>query len=361
MTNLRSQLLKLGFKETAERSIPEPKVTKDPNQGVRVSSWFYGAMEALAPKGLVVSAPTTTQADSHSQGEPASETEIAQLMVDNPTMSGATFYNMLKSKGYEITRDPALAPKEAASASAMPQVTRALESLRSLAPRGRARKQREPRGRFLERAAVDDGIGPTRFRCVLIQEGLGNFKDAYYYSRDALLAAVPVFEGKKIYADHPSSAEEQVRPERSVRDVLGHFENISLNETDDGKAQLVGDVVLLGDKQYEWARGLFRHAVEYSKNFPDKDFVGLSINASGDAEERGLEEVMESAPTSAKVKLAAAKDQGIKRVRYVSTITEAVSCDLVTEAGAGGRILSMIESERKSNGKQSESRIPRRG
>jgi hypothetical protein len=343
MKSLRSQLLSLGFKESTERSIPEPKVSKDPNQGIKVDNWFYGAMEALAPKGL----PTTTQPAE--RPEPAPETEIAQLMVDNPTMSGATFYNMIKSKGYQVTKNPELAAAEANASSSMPAVSRALESLRSLAPRGVRKSKREFRGRFLERAAVDDGIGPTRYRCVLIQEGLGNFKDAYYYSREALLSAVPVFEGKKIYADHPSSSEEQVRPERSVRDVLGHFQNITLEEKDDGTTQLVGDVILMGDKQYEWARGLFRHAVEFSKNFPDKDFIGLSINASGDAEERDLSKVMESAPDTAKVKLVSAREQGIERVRYVSKISEAVSCDLVTEAGAGGRILSMIESERKTH------------
>jgi hypothetical protein len=362
MKNLRSQLLELGFKESAERSkqaSEKPKVTKDPNEGIRVSHWFYGAMEALSTKQAT--APTTPQTKSlPSSCEPAPETEIAQLMVDNPTMSGATFYNMIKSKGYSIhapaglvkpkvSAEPAV-ESQAGSSAAGVQRAGVRESLKRLATTRRV--TREPKGRFLERAAVDDGIGPTRFRCVLISEGLGNFKDAYYYSRDALVGAVPVFEGKKIFADHPSSSEESIRPERSVRDVLGHFEKIGIEESNDGTIKLVGDVVILGDKQYEWARGLLRHAVQYSRNFPDKDFVGLSINASGDAEERELEKVMESAPQSAKVKLVKAKEQGIERVRYVSTITEAVSCDLVTEAGAGGRILSMIESERTSNVKR---------
>jgi hypothetical protein len=156
-----------------------------------------------------------------------------------------------------------------------------------------------------------------------------------------------VFEGKKIYADHPSADEDQNRPERSVRDVLGHFENIAIEEADDGRALLMGDVTILPDKPFEWARALMRHSIEYAKKYPDKDFVGLSINAMGDAQESSIQSVLESAPESVKAKLIQARDMGIENVRLVSVITEAVSCDLVTEAGAGGKITNILESNKE--------------
>lgn len=218
--------------------------------------------------------------------------------------------------------------KEADSASAFPQMVR--ETSIKILP-----------ANFRE-SASDDGIGPTRFKCILIQEGLGNFGDAYYYHRSALESAVPVFTGAKIYADHPSTLEEETRPERSVRDVLGHFENIQIESDKSERAMLTGEVVVLPDKPYEWARALMRHAITHAEKFPDKDFIGLSINASGDANEAPIEQVMKDAPASALPKLAEAKQNGIESVKVVTKIKRAVSCDLVTEAGAGGKIINVI-------------------
>ncbi|OPZ24627.1 MAG: hypothetical protein BWZ03_00102 [bacterium ADurb.BinA186] len=101
----------------------------------------------------------------------------------------------------------------------------------------------------------------------------------------------------------------------------------------------------MADKPYEWARALMRNSVEYAKKFPDKDFVGLSINANGDAKEAAIDEILRSAPEGAKFKLSKALEAGITTVRVVSKIDEAISCDLVTEAGAGGRIIKMLEAE----------------
>ena len=96
-----------------------------------------------------------------------------------------------------------------------------------------------------------------------------------------------------------------------------------------------------------------RHAVEYAKKFPDKEFVGLSINASGDSGEMSLDEFLKETkvPDSVLPKLMKAKEQGAQTIRPVTAISEAVSCDMVTEAGAGGKILDMIEKE-KSHGKK---------
>lgn len=263
------------------------------------------------------------------------------LITENPDINGSTLLNLLKSKGFQIVAPSS--PQEADSASANTPslrdgVKEAAVQLKSLV-------------NFRESAASDDGIGFTKYRVALIKEGLGNLRDAFYYSRGSLQSAVALFEGKKCFANHPSRSEESDRPERDVREIIGHFQNCKLEEDADGRAMITADCCLMPDKDYEWARGLFRETIAYSKKYPDKDLVGLSINASGDALERKLAEMLESqeVPKAAKLKLLQAKDEGIETIRVVSNITEAMSCDLVTEAGAGGRIIKMLEGE--ANGK----------
>jgi len=203
--------------------------------------------------------------------------------------------------------------------------------------------------RFLE-ASRDDGVGPTKFKVALIQEGLGNLRDCYYYTREALenAASTAAFEGKKCYADHPSASEEQDRPERSVRDIIGHFENVHIEEADDGSAKLVADLVMLPAQAFEWSRTLVASAIRFSKKYPDRELVGLSINASGDASPVPIEDFMQNSalPESAKPKLIKAKEMGVTQVRVVSGIKDAISVDLVTEPGCKGKIEEFIEGEK---------------
>lgn len=200
------------------------------------------------------------------------------------------------------------------------------------------------------------------FKCgvVLIQEGLGNFGDSAYYSREALESGVALFEGKKLYVNHPSVSEEEDRPERSVRDILGHYENVHIAENENGQSELRANLVTMKGESYAWARELMEHAIEYAKKYPNKAFVGLSVNAFGDAEEMSMEELMKSGvPEGSLSKIEEAKGLGIQTVNYVSKFTDAVSCDLVTEAGAGGKFTELIEGARsmtkKKNAKAKES------
>lgn len=332
MKNLLS-VLREGLGQ-AEKSLV---VTPDKNQGINIKHWFYGAMDHLAPKGKQEAhpnheGPTGTSIPSSSPQTPE------EIIAQNPDISAATLLNLLKSKGYEITPK---AVQEADASSANIAQTR-----ESAQPNQHGRNGLSFRTRLVEASYKDDGVGPTKFRVILLKEGMGNSRDAYYYSRDALVSSVPVFEGKKIYSDHPSLSEEETRPERSVRDILGYFEAVKVEEQPDGCAALCGDVHIMPDKPYEWARALLRNAVDYSKKFPDKEFVGLSINANGDAQEADINEVLKSAPEGAKEKLSKALEAGTKSVRVVSRIDEAVSCDLVTEAGAGGKIISLLEADK---------------
>ena len=209
-----------------------------------------------------------------------------------------------------------------------------------------------------ESSKMVDGL-PNKFRVVIIREGLGNMGDCYYYTKQALESAVPIFEGTKIYADHPTSEDEQIRPERSTKDILGHFENVELETDDQGCAILCADLDIVPTTNTEWARGLLSRAIENSKKFPDKDFVGLSINANGDSESADIRQILDEAPAGAKPKLEEAQANGIDLVKVVRSIKSAVSCDLVTEAGAGGKIQDFIEGD-KTDGKKSENKSRKR-
>lgn len=295
--------------------------------------------KSYKPEGVVMedapapAAPVVEPADQY----------VTKLISENPQMSAAAFLALMKSKGVQFSMMKAPPQKQADSSSSMVQMTReANKRLREAFTFKSAR--------FLEAMGTNGkpDAAYTRFKTVLLAEGLGNLRDTYYYSKQALESAIPIFEGAKIYADHPSAIDEQVRPERSVRDILGHFENVHMEEGEDGQALLVGDVVIPPDEPFVWARSLMGHAVDFAKKYPAKDFVGLSINASGDATEMPIDQlVSQGVPQSALIKLQKAKELGNETVKIVSVIAEATSCDLVTEAGAGGKILQLLEGDMK--------------
>jgi hypothetical protein len=192
-----------------------------------------------------------------------------------------------------------------------------------------------------------------RFEVVIIEEGLGNFGDAFYYPGETLQQCAAIFEGKKIYADHPSSLDEQTRPERSTRDILGYFENCRVEE-DGGRKILKAHAIIPDGAAFDWARALMKEALSYKERHKDKELVGLSINASGDAKEMPIADAIASAPQPAKAKLEEARAKGIESVKYVFEITDATSADLVTEAGAGGKIIKLMEGDKSMSKKMKE-------
>lgn len=312
---------------------------KKAQPGVHLPFWFWGCeafVKGPVPKADIRKPLTKNDAELPA---PSSADEQAQaLIVKNPDMPAATLLNALKAEGIELVDK-----KEADSATTQAPVLRSKESV-GLIP---------VRARFLE-SWKDNGVGPVRFKVALIQEGLGNLRDAFYYTREALETGVTAFEGKKCFADHPSRSEESDRPERSVRDIVGHFESVRLEERDDGAAMLCADLVMLPDPAFGWARALVRHALDYSAKYPDQEFIGLSINASGDAETLDMETFIREGkiPSGAKPKLIQALEQGITNVRVVNAIGDAVSTDLVTEPGARGKVLELLETERDDSMKR---------
>ena len=235
-----------------------------------------------------------------------------------------------------------LEKREAASSSMTPLVTVGGQK------KAKESKFRIMTSKFRESAASGADSMPTKFRVVLLEEGMGNSHDAFYYTKEALESAVDIFTGLKIMADHPSMEEEEIRPERSTRDILGHYENLAVEEAEGGQHQLCGDVDILPSQDCEWARARMVRALENAEKFPGRDFIGLSINASGPSKATPIDEVIEMAPAGAQGKLAEAKAEGIDTVKVVSQINHAVSCDLVTEAGAGGKVLNSIEGDQEN-------------
>lgn len=111
--------------------------------------------------------------------------------------------------------------------------------------------------------------------------------------------------GTHVYLDHPSSSEEQDRPERSVRDLAGYLiEDAQFEDGPDGSG-------LFARVQF------LPHVKELIKSVAGH--VGLSIRAAGEIDET---------PTG----------------RVVQSIKHGLSVDVVTRAGAGGRLITMTES-----------------
>lgn len=195
-----------------------------------------------------------------------------------------------------------------------------------------------------------------RFRAILLEEGMGNLTDCFYYTAEAIASCPPLFEGRRFFVDHPDAMEEKTRPERSVRDVAGWYENCGVEIGDGGQAQLCADVVTMNSPDIEPIRARLIECLNYQNKHPDQDLLGFSINASGDFTKMALQEFMKSAPIppACLPKLIEAAALGIQMIHPVSKMNKATSCDLVTEAGAGGRISQLLEREKGTMAKQTE-------
>lgn len=154
-------------------------------------------------------------------------------------------------------------------------------------------------------AAAPESAGKGIWRSLLIAadvQGSSGYYPAEVLERDGA-KAFPA--GTHVYFDHPTGTEEVERPERSVLELAGYLiEDAAFEESGDG-------------------RGLFARVqfTERAKPIVQdlKDVIGLSIRATGQIEET---------PSG----------------RIVRQISEGLSVDLVTRAGAGGRLVTMTES-----------------
>jgi hypothetical protein len=142
----------------------------------------------------------------------------------------------------------------------------------------------------------------------LIREGWGS---SGYYPGEVLERDVPrAFPiGTHMYLDHPTQREAMERPERSVSELVG-----TLVET----PRMAGAEMVAVAEVFDHYKPVIDAVAES---------VGLSIRALGEVEEGA----------------AGGKDGPI-----VKALTEGISVDYVTHAGAGGKVGALIESARKA-------------
>ena len=159
------------------------------------------------------------------------------------------------------------------------------------------------------RESLAKGIIPVR----ILQPGF-NVGKGRFYTDQAVKDAARVFENTKMYANHPTDAEERARPERDIRDVAAVLKNTRLSPLGNAVGDAVGSLPWLK----EMAVSLFDAGC--------LDQLAVSINAVGKGYRGKIEDV----------------DTFI-----VEGLTKGRSVDFVTEPGAGGRA-GLMESVEKS-------------
>lgn len=159
-------------------------------------------------------------------------------------------------------------------------------------------------------------------RARLISPGHGS---SGYYSPELLEGCASKFDSAQVYWDHPTTTEESVRPERSLRDLAGKIMPGTAKWESAGKngAGIYADVQVFKP---------FQEAVDELG-----PHIGMSIRASG----RGK----------------SGKIQG-KETTIVESIDSVQSVDFVTLAGRGGKVLQMFEAARAANTKAAKPANP---
>jgi hypothetical protein len=147
-----------------------------------------------------------------------------------------------------------------------------------------------------------------RYRARLIEGD--RWGSSGYYGREVLERDGPNVwpAGTQVFMDHPGITEQQDRPERSVRDLAGKITSTPIYEADG----------LYADVEF------YPHVAPVIEALWDD--VGMSIRASGTAE---------------------SGERDGRTGPVITSLSEGVSVDVVTRAGAGGKLVQMLESARR--------------
>lgn len=159
----------------------------------------------------------------------------------------------------------------------------------------------------LAEAKLDKGTAEI----MVIRPGFNASKERFYPA-EVLARDYKVFEGLKMYADHPTEEDEKTRPERSIKDWVATLKNVFVNE----KGEVRGTAHIVES----WLR-------DKLASLRDKGMLsemGISINAVGTAVKGEID--------------------GVK-TNILERIIRGRSVDFVTEAGAGG-LVEMYEADR---------------
>jgi len=177
---------------------------------------------------------------------------------------------------------------------------------------------------------ADDGT----VRVMAIRVGPGNLTDRNWYDANFIESIVPLLAGVQSYRDHPTAAEEQNIPERSVDRLAGWFSDPYKGGFTDPEHAERGTVeaafaVFNPVVDDERVRNLLLTCREKWLRYPDfEPFVAFSINAYG---------------------VGAASEIDGEQYNVVSKCTELLSVDVVTHAGAAGRPVLTEATEAREN------------
>lgn len=184
-----------------------------------------------------------------------------------------------------------------------------------------------------ELKSTPDVKGHRTFRGVtIIKAGLGNKRDKHFYPADTLKEAVAagLFDGLRAYLDHPTSVDQQIQPERTLRDLAGIYDKPRFVENASGE-RVVADLHIM--PSHKW----LAESIESLMSLGYGDKIGISINGRGTT-------------TPDRMQL----EEGGEPVEIfrVKKFTALPSADLVTEAGAGGGFQQLMESATGAGSRQ---------
>ena len=162
----------------------------------------------------------------------------------------------------------------------------------------------------LTEATFDKG----RATVIIIKAGFNATKDRYY-PKEVLQRDYGIFEGLKMYADHPTETEEKERPERSIREWVATLKDVTCDES--------GTITGIAEIIEPWL--MQKLAALRDKKMLSE--MGISINAVGSASKATID--------------------GIETLS-IEKLERANSVDFVTEPGAGGAV-TLYESDRQRN------------
>lgn len=159
----------------------------------------------------------------------------------------------------------------------------------------------------LTEAKFDKG----RATVIIIKPGF-NFTEDRYYPEEMLKRDYGIFEGLKMYADHPTESEEKERPERSIKDWVATLTGVACDES--GVVTGVAEIV------EPWL--MQKLAALREKGMLSE--MGISIDAVGHASKDTIDG---------------------KETLVIEKLVACRSVDFVTEPGAGG-VVTFYEADR---------------
>ena len=176
-------------------------------------------------------------------------------------------------------------------------------------------KETETRERILDYVPLTEAkFDKGRATVVVIKPGFNATEDRYYPA-EMLKRDYKIFEGMKMYADHPTEAEDKARPERSIKDWVATLSEVTVD--DKGVVTGIAEVV------EPWL-------MQKLASLRDKQMLsemGISINAVGSASKGTIDG---------------------KETLVIEKLEYARSVDFVTEPGAGG-VVTLYESDRSQD------------